>query len=120
MKLIVTKNYIPDDEDFFYLEKGTIISIIEEYKGNPDWRNWMTCLYMDNKLYIPKQYISNIDGVSVMNQDYTNIEIPVNEGDTFISTKELNGWHFGYLETKPNELGWVPSECLSEYKKSLN
>lgn len=105
------KEYSPNPKLFVDIKKGEEVEVVNEYTDNPNWKNWILCIYKGKECYIPKQYLNN----SFLNQDYNSTELRVSIGDIFLTNYELNGF-IHCINIISKEVGWVPLDILEIIK----
>ena len=83
----------------------------EEFKEDPDWRNWIWCEGKDNKkAWVPRQYIK-IDGVTErFTRFYNAMELSVQVGEELLVNEIING--FGMSTKIDGSKGWVPMKNM--------
>jgi len=88
-------------------KKGEKVKVGQEFKEDPDWKNWIWCEGNGNKkAWAPKQYV-NIDGTNgIFNKDYSAMELSVQVGEKLVVFEIVNG--FGTSEKTNGTRGWVP------------
>lgn len=88
-------------------QKGEKVKVGQEFKEDPDWRNWIWCEGKNNKkAWAPKQYI-NINGTNgIFNEDHNAMELSVQVGEKLVVHEIVNG--FGMSEKRNRIRGWVP------------
>ena len=85
----------------------------EEYDGPEGWENWCFCSTLEHAGgWVPKQIIEQLgNGSGLALDDYTAVELNVDEGEALLGTRVLNGWVWCRQSTNDRE-GWVPLENL--------
>ncbi len=106
----VIKKYLPDENLFVKIDKNEEVQIIGEY-NSITWKNWVECIYMNKKCYIPKQYLEIKKNYAILNRFYNSTELTVYSGMLFYAELVLNGWAYGKL-LKSNIVGWLPLDIL--------
>ena len=104
IKKYLTKYNIP-----LLLKKGDVVVLGEEEKEEK-WKGWIWATHEGISAWIPKQIVSNEDGrKGIIAEPYSSKELDVNEGDTVIQLKKLNGWLW-VKRIHSEEEGWIPEE----------
>ena len=104
----VVKNRDAETNNPIILSKGQIVKPLEQSNPTGDWANWVLCESEDNKGWIPKQIIE-IDGeLGRITEDYNAKEFDLSVGDIILTSKELNGWIWGYKEGCEGVYAWAP------------
>lgn len=95
--------------------KGALIAIGDKYEGPEGWGNWYFCVAPGQPGgWVPGQVIEWIDecrGKAL--EKYTARELDVDEGDSLIGSKILNGWIW-CSRPSDGQSGWVPMDFLRE------
>jgi hypothetical protein len=104
---VVIKDYKSPYPDPIVFQKGEKVEVCQEFKEDPDWKNWIWCEGKDDKkAWVPKQYL-NVDGRNgIFNRDYDAMELSVQVGEILVVYEIVNG--FGMSEKPDGTKGWVP------------
>ncbi len=95
--------------------KGEKVGVGQEFKEDPDWKDWIWCEGNNKKAWVPKQYIA-IDGTNgIFNKDYNALELSVNIGEELVVYEIVNG--FGMSEKLDGTRGWVPMKNMELEEK---
>ena len=106
-KYRVTKNYKSPHPDPIVFQKGEQVEIGDEYKGDPDWGNWIWCKGKDKKqAWVPLQYLEVKAGAGIFKTSYNALELSVLKGEELVVHEKING--FGMAEKTNGKKGWVP------------
>jgi hypothetical protein len=102
----VIKAYESPYPDPIAFREGEEVRVGQEFKGDPDWKDWVWCEGNNgNKAWVPKQYI-NIDGTKgIFTRDYNAMELSVQVGEVLSVYEIVNG--FGMSEKTSGVRGWV-------------
>ena len=113
MRHIVVKNHIVNEANLIELKKDDRVLRLEEYIGNPVWKNWVYCLSHDTLAegWIPRAYLKDIGDESILLEDYCSKELAVTVGDVVELVKFVNSWAYCIHERSGNT-GWLPLESL--------
>lgn len=112
----VVKDYKSPYPDPIVFRKGEKVKVGQEFKEDPDWKNWILCEGRDSKkAWVPKQYI-DINGMNgILNKEYNAMELSVHVGEKLIVYEIVNG--FGMSEKINGMRGWVPIKNMEIEKK---
>jgi hypothetical protein len=112
----VIKDYKSPYPDPIVFQKGERIKVCQEFKEDPDRKNWIWCEGKnDKKAWVPKEYI-DVDGVNgIFNRNYNAKELTVQIGESLIVHEIVNG--FGMSEKPDGTKGWVPVKNMEIEKK---
>lgn len=112
----VIKDYKSPYPDPIVFQKGEKVKVGQEFKGDPEWKNWIWCEGKNNKkAWVPKQYIV-IDGMNgTFNKEYNAMEISVKVGERLVVYEIVNG--FGMSEKTNGTRGWVPMKNIEIEEK---
>lgn len=88
------------------------VTCLEESDANGEWPNWTLCQNASNEGWVPSQIIKRDGMRGVILENYNATEFSIEVGEVYISNKILNGWIWGYREGNPNQLAWVPLNCI--------
>jgi hypothetical protein len=115
-KYRVIKEYKSPYPHPIVFQKGEKVKVGQEFKEDPDWKNWIWCKGDNNrKAWVPKQYIK-IDGTNgIFNKDYNAMELSIQIGEELVIYEIVNG--FGMSEKANGIRGWVPMKNLEIEKK---
>jgi hypothetical protein len=115
LKLRVIRPHRSEFPDPITLGEGDRVTVGKKYEGSENWTDWYFCSAPGQKGgWVPGQFIERLDRSSgAMLEDYTAKELDVDEGDTLVGLRELNGWIWCHRSGN-GELGWVPLECVTE------
>lgn len=106
----VMRAYKSPYHDPILFRKGERVTFGQEFKEDPDWKNWVWCEGNSKKAWVPKQYII-IDGANgVFKKDYNAMELSVKVGEELVVYEVVNG--FGMSEKPDGTKGWVPMRNL--------
>jgi len=99
------------------LEKGDMITILDEYSGEKEWKNWLFCEKAGKRRrgWVPKQVLSIENGKGVLKEDYCARELNVDCGEILEKIKVLNGWAW-CKRFREYEFGWIPVENIKLIK----
>lgn len=113
MRYAVIKNHIVNELNRINLKENDRVLRLEEYIGNPIWKNWVYCISKDTlkEGWIPRAYLKDMGDESILLEDYSSRELDVSTGDMVMVKKIVNNWAYCILEGNENE-GWVPLENL--------
>ncbi len=108
---IVIKEYKSPYPDLIVFQEGEEVKVGEEFKEDPDWRNWIWCEGKDNKkAWVPKQYVK-IDGLTGrFTRFYDAMELSVQVGEDLLVNEIING--FGMSTKMDGSKGWVPMKNM--------
>jgi hypothetical protein len=102
----VVKEYKSPYPDPIVFQKGEKVKVGQEFKEDPDWKNWIWCEGSNKKAWVPKKYVT-IDGTNgIFNKDYDAMELSVESGERLVVYEIVNG--FGMSERPDGTRGWVP------------
>lgn len=103
----VIKDYRSPYPDPIVFQKGEKVKAGQEFKEDPDWKNWIWCEGKSNKkAWVPKQHI-DIHGMNgILNKEYNAMELSVQVGEKLVVYEIVNG--FGMSEKINGMRGWVP------------
>ncbi len=103
----VTKDYESPYPDPMIFLKGEKVKVGQEFKEDPDWKDWVWCEGKSGKkAWTPKQYI-NVDGTEgTFNKEYNAMELSVKTGEELAVHEIVSG--FGMSEKPDGTRGWVP------------
>lgn len=90
--------------------KGELVKVGQEFKEDPDWKNWVWCEGNNKKAWVPKQYIKILGTNGIFERDYDALELSVQVGEKLIVHEIVNG--FGLSEKPDGTKGWVPMRNL--------
>lgn len=115
MRYMVIKNHIVNEANLIELKKDDRVLRLEEYIGNPIWKNWVYCLASDTlkEGWIPRAYLKDIDDESIILEDFSSKELDVAVGDIVMMEKSVNSWAYCRSD-RTGEEGWVPVDHLEE------
>lgn len=115
----VIKDYKSPYPDPIVFQKGEKVKVGQEFKEDPDWRNWIWCEGKNNKkAWAPKQYV-DIDGTNgIFNKDYNAMESSVQIGEKLVVYEIVNG--FGMSEKTNGARGWVPMKNMQIEDKQMS
>lgn len=107
----VIKDYRSPYPDPIVFQKGEKVKVGQEFKEDPDWKNWIWCEGKNNKkAWVPKQYI-DIHGMNgILNKEYNAMELSVQVGEKLVVYEIVNG--FGMSEKINGMRGWVPIKTM--------
>ena len=112
MKFTVIQARKSDYPNPIILSKNTKVEIGLRSE-NTEWDNWIKCKSGNISGWVPIQIILILDkNYGVVLEDYSANELDIEIDNVFISMRELNGWHYGYLENNSNNFGWIPKQNL--------
>lgn len=113
MRHLVVKNHIVNEANLIELKKDDRVLRLEEYIGNPVWKNWVYCLSQDTLVegWIPRAYLKDIGDESILREDYCSKELAVTVGDVVELLKFINSWAY-CIHEKSGNTGWLPLESL--------
>lgn len=113
MRHLVVKNHIVNEANLIELKKDDRVLRLEEYIGNPVWKNWVYCLSQDTLAegWIPRAYLKDIGDESILREDYCSKELAVTVGDVVELVKFVNSWAY-CIHEKSGNTGWLPLESL--------
>lgn len=113
MRHLVVKNHIVNEANLIELKKDDRVLRLEEYIGNPVWKNWVYCLSQDTLAegWIPRAYLKDIGDESILLEDYCSKELAVTVGDVVELLKFINSWAY-CIHEKSGNTGWLPLESL--------
>ncbi|MUM78048.1 ligand-binding protein SH3 [Pseudodesulfovibrio sp. F-1] len=113
MNYLVVKAHRSEFPNPIKLKKGAFIIIGEKYEGPEDWEDWYYCTIPGHEGgWVPRQIIERTEGGGAQAlEDYTAMELDVDEGDVLIGARKLNGWVW-CRHAAANTEGWVPLENL--------
>jgi hypothetical protein len=107
----VVKDYRSPYPDPIRFRKGEKVKIGQEFKDDPDWKNWIWCEgNRDNKAWVPREYIDIAGTSGMVNRDYDAMELSVQIGEELLVHEIVNG--FGMSEKANGARGWVPIRNL--------
>lgn len=94
-------------------DKGTLLTIGEQYGGKVGWENWFFCSVPGQEPgWVPGQVIEFLGGSAGRAlADYTARELNVEQGEVLFGKRALNGWLW-CEKADDTEPGWVPLENL--------
>lgn len=116
-RYVVTKRHTSEYSEPITVKKGDPLAVGERYAGQEQWHDWFLCSTPGQQDgWVPAQIIETLaDGCTVASEDYTARELNVEEGDTVLCTRMLNGW--GWCESLRHAgSGWVPLENLKTHR----
>ncbi|UCH32363.1 MAG: hypothetical protein JSV05_03010 [Candidatus Bathyarchaeota archaeon] len=107
----VIKDYDSPYPDPIVFLKGEKVRVGQEFRDDPDWKNWIWCEGKnDRKAWVPKHYI-DIQGTNgIFNREYNAMELSVEVGEKLIVYEIVNG--FGMSEKTNGTGGWVPMKNM--------
>lgn len=106
----VIKEYNSPYSDPIVFQKGEEVKVGQEFKEDPDWRNWIWCEGNNKKAWVSRKYI-DIDGTDgIFNRDYDARELSVKSGERLVVYEIVDG--FGMSERPDGTRGWVPIRNL--------
>ncbi|MZI94148.1 hypothetical protein F9817_13190 [Vibrio sp. CAIM 722] len=112
LKYIANKQYHDAPAHPIKISKDEVLTFIQESNPQGDWPNWMLCQGVEKEGWVPKQ-ILRIEGTQATALfDYDATEFNLKEGEVLISYRKMNGWIYGFKESKPTVIGWAPLNCL--------
>lgn len=114
MRHLVVKNHIVNEANHIEVKKDDRVLRLEEYIGNPIWKNWVYCLSQDTlkEGWIPRSYLKDLDDESILLTDYSSKELHVQVGDVVELEKFINNWAY-CIHIKTGQSGWIPLENLA-------
>lgn len=91
------------------LKRGDRVSVGERYDGPEGWPDWYLCSVPGQEAgFVPAQILDrHADGTATMQEDFTNRELTVVEGDELYGERRLNGWLWATRRADA-ATGWVP------------
>ena len=112
----VVRDYESPYPDPVIFLKGEEVKVGQEFKDDPDWRDWVWCEGANGKgAWSPKQFI-NIDGTKgTFDRDYNAMELSVKAGEGLVVYEIVNG--FGMSEKPDGKRGWVPMRNIEIEKE---
>lgn len=112
----VIKEYESPYPEPIVFQEGEQAKVGEEFKEDPDWRNWVWCEGKDNKkAWVPKQYV-NVDGTNgTFSKFYNAMELSVQVGEELLVNEIING--FGMSTKTDGAKGWVPMKNMESKPK---
>jgi hypothetical protein len=107
----VIKEYKSPYPDPIVFQEGEQVKVGEEFKEDPDWRNWVWCEGNENKkAWVPRQHV-RIDGArGTFSKFYNAMELSVQVGEEVAVSEVING--FGMAEKPDGAKGWVPMKNM--------
>lgn len=116
MNYIVVKQHRTEYPEPMILLKGQEVAIGDKHEGPEGWDNWYFCTAPGQKGgWAPIQIFECGHGETrKVLEDYSAKELDVEEGETLIGIKKLNGWLW-CRRSGDGEEGWVPAECLKQH-----
>ena len=106
----VMREYKSPYPDPIIFRKGEEVTVGQEFKEDPEWKNWVWCEGKSKKAWVPRQYII-IDGANgVFEKDYNAMELSVKVGEELVVYEVVNG--FGLSEKPDGTKGWMPMRNL--------
>lgn len=114
----VIEDYRSPYPDPIVFQKGEKVKVGQEFKEDPDWKNWIWCEGKNNKkAWVPKQYI-DIRGMNgILNREYNAMELSVRVGEKLVVHEIVNG--FGMSEKINGMRGWVPLKNMEIEKEQV-
>lgn len=113
MNYLVIKAHRSEFPNPISFKKGALIIAGEKYDGPEDWEDWYYCTIPGHESgWVPRQIIERTEGdAGQALEDYTAMELDVDEGDVLTGARILNGWVWCRNAAASIE-GWVPLENL--------
>lgn len=112
----VIKDYKSPYPDPIILRKGEKVKVLQEFKEDPDWENWIWCEGNNGKkAWVPKQYLDFDGRHGILNSDYNAMELSVQTGEILIVFEIVNG--FGMSKKPDKTRGWVPMRNMKIEEK---
>lgn len=107
----VIKDYKSPYPDPIVFQEGEKVKVGQEFKDDPEWKNWIWCEGRNNKkAWVPKQNV-DINGMNgTLNKEYNAMEISVKVGEKLVVHEIVNG--FGMSEKTNGMRGWVPMKNM--------
>jgi hypothetical protein len=102
----VIKDYKSPYPDPLVFQRGERVRVGQEFKEDPDWKNWIWCEGNNKKAWVPKQYINIAGKNGIFNKDYNAMELSVHVGEKLLVYGIVNG--FGMSKKTNGTRGWVP------------
>ncbi|CAD5108123.1 SH3 domain-containing protein [Zestomonas carbonaria] len=114
-KYLVIRPHRSEYPEPITLSKGDPVVVGDRYEGPEGWDDWYFCTTPGQQGgWVPKQVIERVDGnTGRALEDYTAKELDVDEGETLIGLRTLNGWVW-CSRVSDTEAGWVPLEHLRQ------
>jgi hypothetical protein len=113
MKYKVIKMHRSEYPNPIVISKGDRLMIGEKSDDHEAWEGWYFCQTLKGiQGWVPQQiiqWISEDQGEAL--DDYSAIEMDVDEGQVLTATKTLNGWVW-CQNSDSKAQGWVPLENL--------
>ena len=111
----VVREYRSPYPDPIIFRKGEKTIVGQEFKEDPDWKDWVWCEGSNKKAWVPKQYIAINGANGIFNRDYNAMELSVKAGEELVVYEIVNG--FGMSEKPDGTKGWVPMRNMEIGKK---
>lgn len=106
----VMREYNSPYPDPIIFRKGEKTTVGQEFKEDPEWKNWVWCEGNSKKAWVPRQYLIIDDENGVFKKDYNAMELSVKVGEELVVYEVVNG--FGMSEKPDGTRGWVPMRNL--------
>ncbi len=108
----VTQSYKTQYKNPIVLNVGDTVVLGEE-EQEEKWKGWIWAESTNNKGWIPLQIIelSSDKKTGKILEYYSAKELDVQQEETVIKIKALNGWVW-VKNTLTNEEGWIPEEII--------
>ena len=112
-KISISKDYSAAYKNPIRVRSGELVTVREEYQGEPGWRNWIWCIHSvtGKEGWVPKQYLEINGTQAKVLVDFNARELTVRRGDRIRKIASINGWV--WVE-RNREYGWIPEDCLAE------
>lgn len=115
MNYLVTASHRSEYPNPLVLQNGDRVTIGELYQGPENWDHWIYCSTNEHSGgWVPEQIIERLPETTTgrVIQDYSALEMDVDEGDLVHVNRQLNGWCW-CVRPKDGAQGWVPVSHLS-------
>lgn len=112
MQYQIISDWAGNSDRYLLVNKGDVVTLgktAEEY----EWKNWQECSIKGNIGWIPIQLIKILqNNTGEVTEDYSAYELKTNIGETFTCIKEINGWFYGFINTRNTIFGWIPKKIV--------
>ncbi len=118
MRHVIIRNHIVNQANLIEVKKNDRVLRLEEYIGNPIWKNWVYCIARDTlkEGWIPREYLRDVDEESILLEDYSSRELEITVGEVVQVKKTVNSWAYCVSE-RTADAGWVPVDHMEKIER---